>query len=638
MSMMKRAITAVLAALMAALVFAPAALPASAQDGIAIDKTWKILIPEEPTAAESFAVNKLRDCLGEVFGTKPDEVTQADGKFIAVGSASSCDVKDVADNGYRIMVIDGCVHLNGTAARGLQAAAYRFLEEFCGRKVYTSKITVTPKSDTVTVPADTDLVYEPFFESTDTDWRSPSDTEYSLANGLTNGSRRHIPAEAGGSVDYLGGFCHTIGGLCETERYKDSHPEYLALHDGKRTTDQPCLTNPDVLRICTQNVLKILEQKHDPNAPLQIVSVTQNDNHSNCQCENCKAFEDAHGGKASATVVNFVNQIADTVKEKGYDNVAIDTFAYYYSQSAPEGIVPRDNVIIRLCSIMCCFSHPLSANCNAGFYKDLTDWAKICKRLYIWDYATNYIHTCTVFPNFDVIQKNAQIFYENNVKGLYVEGNYYMDRCDTEFGELRAYMISKCLQDPYRDLDKEVAGFCDAYYGPGGKYIKKIIETFAKHSGSFDGEMAIYYGSWACMRPFSGLETLIVDGLWKKAEKAAETEAQLANIKRSELSWRWWKASAGKSEFSFFSRHRADEKEKLYNDIIASGAIDFGEYSGNDVRAIDKDVIRYATPDFWRSGNENDENCLKQMKIEKLAEAFPPLFGLIAYFYTMTHS
>ena len=381
---------------------------AFAADGIVIDKTWTILIPESPTAAESFAAGKLRECLSEVFGAQIGVTSSAREKYIAVGSAADCDVSGVADNGY-----------------------------------------VLPKSDAITVPADTDIVYKPFFESTDTDWKSPGNAEYSMANGLTNGSRRTLTAEMGGTVDYLGGFCHTIGGLCETEKYKDTHPEYLALHDGERTTEQPCLTNPDVLAICTKNVLKILEEKHNPDAPLQIVSVTQNDNHANCQCETCTAFENAHGGKASATVVNFVNQIADVVKEKGYDNVAIDTFAYYYSQSAPEGIVPRDNVIIRLCSITCCFAHPLDTKkCNGGFYKDLTDWAKICKRLYIWDYATNYVHTCTVFPNFGVIQKNMQIFYENNVKGMYVEGNYYMNRCDTEFGELRAYMISKCMQNP----------------------------------------------------------------------------------------------------------------------------------------------------------------------------------------------
>ena len=612
---------------------------ASAAVSLSIDKTWKILVPENPTAAETFAADKLKECLSEVFGAEIGTTKQAGRKTIAVGSASSVDVSDVAVNGYRIKAVGVSLQLNGTGTRGLQAAAYRFLEEFCGRKVYTATVTVLPKADRIAVPVDTDILYEPFFEYTDTDWKSPHDPEYSMANGLNGGAYRSLSAEMGGTVNYLGGFCHTMGSLCETEKYKDTHPEYLALHDGKRTTEEPCLTNPDVLAICTKNVLKILEEKHDPTAPLQIVSVTQNDNFANCQCENCQAFEAAHGGKPSATVINFVNQIADVVKEKGYDNVAIDTFAYYYSQSAPEGIVPRDNVIIRLCSIMCCFSHPLDTEkCNGNFYQDLTDWAKICKRLYVWDYVTNFMHTCTVFPNFGTIQRNIQLFYENNVRGVYEEGNYYISRCDTEFGELRAYMIAKCLQDPYCDLDKEIAGFCDAYYGPGGRYMKKIVDTFTAHSGSFDNEMCIYYGSWACMRPFTAVEALAVDALWKKAEDAAETEEQLANIKRSELSWRWWKASAGKSEFSFFSRRRADEKEKLYQDLLDAGVVDFGEFSGNDVKAIDRDVIRYATPDYWYAGRENEEDCQKQMKMEKLAEKLPFLFGLIAYFYTMIHS
>ena len=632
---MKKILSVVLAGIM---LFS--AIPfASAKNIVVVDKTWTILIPANPTAAETFTANKLKEGLSEIFGAEIEIVSSADKRYISVGSASAADVSGVAVNGYRIKAVGGKLHLNGTGARGLQLAAYRFLEEFCSRKVYTSTITVLPKADSITVPGNTDIVYEPYFEYADTDWRSPCNAEYSMANGLNGGTYRSLSAEMGGTVDYLGGFCHTMGSLCETAKYKDTHPEYLALHDGVRTTDQPCLTNPDVLAICTANVLKILEEQHDPTAPLQIVSVTQNDNFSNCQCENCQAFEAAHGGKPSATVVNFVNQIADVVKEKGYDNVAIDTFAYYYSQSAPEGIVPRDNVIIRLCSIMCCFSHPLDTEkCNGNFYQDLTDWAKICKRLYVWDYVTNFMHTCTVFPNFGTIQRNIQIFYENNVKGIYEEGNYYMSRCDTEFGELRAYMIAKCLQDPYCDLDSEVAGFCDAYYGPGGKYVKKIVDTFTKHAGSFDGEMCIYYGSWACMRPFTSAEALAVDALWKKAEDAAETEEQLDNLKRSKLSWRWYKASAGKCEFSFFSRHRADEKEKLYQDLLDSGVVDFGEYSGNDVKAIDRDVIRYATPDFWYVGRENEEDCQKQMKMEKLAEKLPFLFGLIAYFYTMIHS
>ena len=609
-----------------------AAPMALAKEKISVDASWSVLVPASPTSYESFTAEKLRSTLSEVFGADVRTVTEASGNYIAVGSASSADVSGVADNGYRIKVIDGNIHINGTAQRGLQIAAYRFLEEFCGRKVYTSTITVLPKAERIRIPASTDIVYEPYFEYTETDWRSPHDLEYSLANGLTSGSNRFIPAEMGGAVCYLGGFCHTIGGLCETETYAESHPEYLALHNGERTAEQPCLMNPDVLEICTKNVLKILEEKHDPNAPLQIVSVTQNDNQEYCECEACKAFEAAHGGARSATMLNFVNQIADVVKEKGYDNVAIDTFAYQYTQTPPEGIVPRDNVIVRLCSIFCCMAHPYDEACNSSFYNDLQTWSKICGRLYIWDYATHYLHPCTVMPNFGVIQRNMQIFYENNVKGVFVEGNYFIDNCDTEFGELRAYMISKCMQDPYCDLSSEVNGFLKAYYGKGWPMMRNVIDTFTRSAGSFDGHMTFLYSSWGTMRPILSATVAQIDLDFWLAKQLANEE-QRANIERSELCWRWWKANAAKGEFSHLNLRRADNQEQLYHDLLDAGVTILQEFTYEDLTAIDRDVIRYAPPDFWHVGAEDDAEAQGFIKVNKLVEKFPPVLAVYGYIY-----
>ncbi|MCR5783793.1 MAG: DUF4838 domain-containing protein [Clostridia bacterium] len=615
-----------------------AAAPVSAANDLTVDASWTVLMPEAPTSYESFAGEKLRSCLSEKLSAEVSVSSQASGRYIAVGSASSADVSEVADNGYRIQVIDGNIHINGTAQRGLQVGVYRFLEIFCGRKVYTESITVMPEEDSFTVPSDTDIIYEPFFESTDTDWKSPHNVEYSMANGIYGGTYRRLPAEMGGTVNYLGGFCHTMGALCRTAEFKDTHPEYLALHDGVRTVEQPCLTNPDVLKIATDSVMESLRTGHDPEATLQIVSVTQNDNRKYCECENCVAFEAAHGGKRSATMLNFVNQIADVVREAGYDNVAIDTFAYEYTQEAPENIVPRDNVIVRLCSLNCCQAHPFDCECNEDYMKDLEAWSKICDRLYTWDYATHFLHPCNLFPDFGRIQKNMQILYEHNVRGVYVEGNYFVNDCDTEFAELRAYMIAKCMQDPYCDLDKEVEGFLDAYYGPGGKYIGKALKIFTMQAGSYDGHMNIWQGSWACMRPISTLTAQRIDLYWKAAKHLAENEAQLAAIERSELSWRWWKANACKCEFSHFNPLRACESEKLFNDLLDHGVSILQEFTYEDLTAIDKDVIRYCIPDKWHVGAEEREDVQKMIRINKLCEIFPPIFGIVGLIYNLTES
>ena len=612
-----------------------AAIPfAFAADALQITSDWNVYVAASPTAYESFAAEKLRTCLSELFGSEVRIVNEPAGAYIAVGSVAQTDVSGIADNGYRIQAIDGNVHINGTGARGLQIAVYRFLEEYCGRKVYTASVTVFDPADTVTVPAAADIVYEPFFEYADTDWRSPCDREYSMANGLTGGTYRSFPAEMGGTVNYLEGFCHTMGGLCETVSYKDTHPEYLALHDGARTTDQPCLTNPDVLAIATRNVLGILSRQHDPDASLQIVSVTQNDNYGFCECETCKAFEAAHGNVHSATMINFVNQIADAVKDAGYDNVAIDTFAYQYTRQAPTGIVPRDNVIVRLCTIECCFSHALddpTCEMNVALMKDLNDWSAICDRIYVWDYTTNYLHTCTVFPDFGVIQRNIQVFYEHNVKGVYEEGNYYISSCDTEFGELRAYMIAKSLQNPYCDLDSEIDGFLAAYYGPGWRSMREIIDRFTGNAGdSESGHLQIYYGSDQSMH-FNHREVKIIDDLWAAAKAQAQTEQQLANLKRSEISWRFWKANLKMGEFSILNPARFRYKQKLFDDIVASGAKTISEGGYGDYQ--DCICVRYAPPDEWNDYEADETGAQTRLFFGKLLEKFFTQLMAYGFYY-----
>lgn len=618
-------------------VFALLSMPAvfAAETDLKVDGTWSIRVPASPTSYESFAIQKLRTALGEVFGSDMTVSPDAQEPYIAVGSAAETDVSEIADNGYRIQAIDGNIHIGGTGTRGLQIGAYRFLEEFCGRKVYTAEITVLPQAQSVVVPADTDIQYAPFFEYTETDWRCGSSpiAEFSMANGMFGGMYRSLSAEMGGTIRYIGGFCHTMGNLCETKKYEQSHPEYLALHDGERTTDQPCLMNPDVLEIAKKNVLAILRREHDPKASLQIVSVTQNDNYNYCECEKCKAFEAEHGGVHSATMLYFVNQIADVVKDAGYDNVAVDTFAYQYTRQAPTGIVPRDNVIVRLCTIECCFAHALddpSCSRNTALMQDLRDWSAICDRLYIWDYTTNYGHTCLVFPDFGVIQRNIQVFFEHNVKGIYEEGNYYMASCDTEFGDLRLYMIAKCLQDPYCDLDAEIDGFLAAYYGNGWKHVRKAVDLYTEKAGDRNGHLMIYVGSKQSLQ-LTNRDIAVLDRCWADALNEAETDTQKQHVARSELSWRFWKASRGKSEFSLLNPDRFAEKEKLFADLQSFGVTTLSEGGYRDY--LDCICIKYAPADEWNQYEADERGAQTRVFFGRILEKLMPVltFGGVLY-------
>ena len=54
-------------------------------------------------------------------------------------------------------------------------------------------------------------------------------------------------------------------------------------------------------------------------------------------------------------------------------------------------------MIVRLCSIECCFGHPLESCSLSGteggqgsFTADLEGWSAISNRLHIWDYTANF--------------------------------------------------------------------------------------------------------------------------------------------------------------------------------------------------------------------------------------------------------
>ena len=464
------------------------------------------------------------------------------------GMSISLAINPKAENAYTIRSDTLNVYITGKNLRNTVDGICEFLEKYGGIHYYAAECVVKEKTE-ITIPKNTEYSYTPFFEMTDTDWYSPTFVDYSLFNGLSSNYYRKVPAELGGGVEYITSLAHTYTNqFCNKDKYFEEYPECFALSAVARNKESLCLSNPKTLEIVEKEVFELLEQKHNPNATLQIVSLTQNDNMFFCTCPDCLAKYVKYGAIGGLNL-EFANAIARKVKEAGYDNVAIDTFAYQYTRLCPKGIVPEDNVIIRLCSIECCFSHsldnPLCA-ANMFFANDLKDWAKICNRLYIWDYTTNYSHYIGIFPDFSVLQPNIQFFYENNVKGIYAEGNYSMAQCDTEFGELRSYLISRLLKDPYCDIKAEQEAFCKAYYGEGGKYVSEFVDTISENAKLY--HLSIYTSMEdTCM--LTNRQIKQCDKLWEEAKQAATGEA-LEHVKYSELAWRFWKYKNNASEFS----------------------------------------------------------------------------------------
>lgn len=447
-----------------------------------------ILLSKTATPQEKYAAKELASYLGMISAAALDTVYEAGNlPYIALGKAASeqgvCADRDLGNDGFSLQTKDGNLYILG-GKRGVIYGVYEFLEKL-GCRFFTATCEKIPVCEELALPDlnDTQVPILEYREHNYTDViRYPS---FAVKCRL-NGGHHPIPEEKGGNMSYAW-YVHTFEKMVPPAKYAAEHPEYFALVDGERPTlsdgrHQLCLTNPDVLQICIESVRQALLEHPEAS----IISVSQNDWWGNCTCDACRAIDEEEGSEAGS-LIRFVNAIAEALEDE-FPHIIFDTLAYHYSRPATRLTRPRHNVCVRLCSIECCFSHPFDAcddesrnltrpdGSSGSFISDLQNWGKVCDRMYIWDYTTNFNHYPTPFPNWRTLQPNMRAFVKNNVKGVFEQANSSVTG-GTDLNELRLYLLSKLLWNAEADVDQLMTEFLEHYYGAAAPYFRQYIDT-----------------------------------------------------------------------------------------------------------------------------------------------------------------
>lgn len=438
---------------------------------------YTIVVSPDASVSEKTAAKELREYLGRISGAdfQLSEDLSCKGRKIVVGyndcvagALGEMAIED-DDESFTYRSKGGDIYIYGGRQRGTMYGVYALLENELGCRWYTPDFTVVPEAGSWSFRK-LDHHESPALKYRYSNYFDVNDAEAWSAHNREN--TKWVPKENEyGNIEAYWS-AHTMGQFVREDEFFGSHPEYFAMRDGKRSRNaQLCLSNPEVLEICKERLLKEMDDE-----PLyRIYSLSQNDNFGFCECENCKKLEEQYGGH-SGLILWFVNQIADEAKIKHPDKY-VGTFAYQYSRKPPVGadIVPRDNVVIRLCSIECCFAHPLEAGCpqNEEFMKDLEDWKAIAPHLFIWDYIVDYANYIMPWPNFNVLAPNIRTFRDHNAIGVFEEAQYQSG--GSEFAELKTWVVTKLLWDPDQDTDALVKDFIDGYYGQAAP---KILEYY----------------------------------------------------------------------------------------------------------------------------------------------------------------
>ena len=417
---------------------------------------YQIAIAENASESEKWAANELQHWIQEIGNVQlPVKTLNSSykGPKILVGfneqTAQKTGAKkpQAGDESYHYSNDGADIVIYGGSERGTMYGVMSFLENELGCRWYTPAVSVAPKKAEYSFER---ISYDEkpgvrvrndfYFEAFDPVWAARNKMNGTLGFDKIN-------PQPGGTENYWS--VHTFYRFLPPEEFYKNHPEYYSLIDGKRIYNhaQLCLTNPDVLKIVTERLKKTMRENPD----YLIYSVSQNDWRNPCQCEKCQAIAKKEGSE-SGPIIWFVNQVAEAI-EKGFPDKFVGTLAYQYTRTPPKTIKPRKNVVVRLCSIECCFSHDFQT-CpeNQSFLNDLKEWAAISPQLYIWDYVVNFSHYIMPYPNFNVLQSNIKTLRDNKAIGI-MEQAAYQSR-GGEFAELRAYLLSKLLWNPECDADQ----------------------------------------------------------------------------------------------------------------------------------------------------------------------------------------
>ncbi len=392
-------------------------------------------------------------------------------EFILIDPANNThpefrELKDesLREDAFSIKLSNGSLTFSAITPKGLENAIYCFMEKFCNLRLYAHDAEIIPKTNTLEIPAEISLFEAPAFS-----FRIPYYYEATYNNYIKWHKLSSEPKTINNSTWPVsrkwGLWVHTLHRLLPPGKWFQEHPEYFALRNGIRTTDQLCLSNPDVAELVYQS----LKREIDANPTAKYWSVSQMDNYNYCECPNCMAIdsiEQSHSG----TMIRFVNELAGRIPDK-----VISTLAYQYTRSAPKITKPLSNVNIMLCTIECDRSKPIKEDNREGsFYHDLQSWTSLTNNIIIWDYVINFSHLLVPFPNLQILDDNLRLFHEAGVSMIFEQG--LRGTGGGEMNELRTYLLSKLMWNPYLNVDSLTKDFVTGYYGaPAAPYILEYL-------------------------------------------------------------------------------------------------------------------------------------------------------------------
>ena len=515
--------------------------------GRAVAATFSVALPSEPKPWEKTAADELKTWLSQAAKDGEVRIGGCDAVVFHVGDTDFAREKGLVgleEEQWVVKSFGRDVVLNGGGSHGAIYAVSHFLEDAVGIRFWNDTDTDVPEVRAFDLPA-LNLSGRPVFRYRDI-FRcgdpAKATPRFAIMRRLNRNGDAHVPQEWGGEFTYGPPYhCHTFDRMIPWAKYGKEHPEWFSLWEGKRIGGveggQLCLSNPEVrallLRILRANIAKGDAAAKAAGVPApRVYELSMNDTKKYCQCEACMAEVEKYGH--SGFHLNFVNEVADEIA-KTRPELYISMLTYLYTEPPPKGgVKPHGNVIVKLCDTRSNQAAPLTDPCNGEFLDFLKSWRVLAKNLIIWDYAISFVNPSVFFPFASefAYADTFRTYRENNVFGVFMEHEYPY----TDMYELKYYLESKLLEDPYQDATTLIVDFMKRYFGAAGKPIFKArrhLDKIRRERGAF-----LTFMPQAEKFDFITMPDLEkMAKLWDEAEAAVkDDEKRLGRVRRARKS------------------------------------------------------------------------------------------------------
>lgn len=365
------------------------------------------------------------------------------------------------------------------------------------------------------------------------DWRSwPRFTSRHLSNLASSGPPRDAAAALLRMDDWLMlGYTipsnESYNRWLSIEQHGRTHPEYFPVLGGQRVVPepgtmkswQPCVSNPDVVRVMAQAVIAHL----DANPGGVALNFAVNDGTGDCECAACRAL-DAPGADYGRRIgltdryIRFSNQVAALVAEK-HPSTPLAFLSYGPMVRPPQ----REKLHANLIPV-------ITMNAKANAFQRWDEWQAVGPR-WMGSYSYHNDQHHFLLPKMDLQQTVRRIRY------LAASGRavaYYKEA--TPMWPLAAPLLhieSALLWEPEQDADALLRGHFDAFYGPASSAMQRFFAALESGYERWLGEEGLPHpagkdiGSLLHTRSLEQFKVLNLDEM-TRADAALDEAEKLA--------------------------------------------------------------------------------------------------------------